>query len=165
MSTQYYLTDNIRQSVVAVLAAGQNYVTSANIMFNRSNVSSDIPRIEVDVTNVSRASLQMGSNATYGWFYNHFAADVGVKVVTDRAGTTGASHEDVVESVRYLMSREAQKLVSPVVTWYNILDVTEQGEAHEIMTDVREDHSTINFRLEVMIIASSYAVPSSGSPL
>ena len=253
-ATQYKLTDNLSQAVLAVISNGQNYVPSAGIMFTRSNVSSDVPRIEVDVSSVSRASLHMGSiqvsnqvtvsgSGTTGadgiytqlgtqagrpyyvkngyhiewnngqnhwhiattspssvlyvstsdtaypyqttfivdggagaspapsvtqastWFYDHFSADVAIKVVTDRNGATGANHEDVVQSVRYLMSREAQTLISPVVTWYNVLDVVEQGEAHEIAGDVREDHSTISFRLELGIIASSYAVPSAGSAL
>jgi hypothetical protein len=252
--TQYKLTDNIRQAIVSVISAGQNYVPSAAIMFNRSAVSADIPRIEVDVSNVTRASLHLnsiqvsnqvtvssagtaGANGVYtesgthagraryikggyhiqwdngqnhwhitttspssvlynsttsvtypwqgtytvgtgsgaapapsvtqatNWFYDHFAADVGIKVVTDRSGATAANHEDVVQSVRYLMSREAQTLISPVVTWYDVLDVVEESEAHEVMEETREDHSTIGFRLELGIIGSSYAVPSVGSAL
>jgi hypothetical protein len=163
--TQYKLTDNIRQAIVSVISAGQNYVPSVAIMFNRSDVSADIPRIEVDVSNVTRASLHMASSPVCGWFYDHFSADVGIKVVTDRNGATAANHEDVVQSVRYLMSREAQTLISPVVTWYDVLDVVEQSEAHEVMEETREDHSTIGFRLELGIIGSSYAVPSAGSAL
>ena len=163
--TQYHLTDNISQAVVAVISNGQNYVPSVGIMFTRSNVSSDIPRIEVDVSNINRASLHMGYNSAKGWFYDHFSADVGIKIVTDRNGSSGANHEDVVQSVRYLMSREAQTLISPVVTWYNVLDVIEEGEAHEIDGEMREDHSSLKFRLELGIIAANYAVPSVGSAL
>jgi len=252
--TQYHLTDNISQAVVAVISDGQNYVPSVGIMFTRSNVSTDIPRIEVDVSNINRASLHLspvtltnqitvsdagtsGANGVYtqsgtqagrpyyvkpgyqiewdnaqnrwqitttsptsilynsttsvtypwqgtytvgtgsgaapapsvsqasSWFYDHFSADVGIKIVTDRNGPTGANHEDVVQSVRYLMSREAQTLISPVVTWYNVLDVIEEGEAHEIDGDMREDHSSLKFRLELGIIAANYAVPSVGSAL
>jgi len=163
--TQYHLTDNISQAVVAVISNGQNYVPSVGIMFTRSNVSSDIPRIEVDVSNINRASLHMGYNSAKGWFYDHFSADVGIKIVTDRNGSSGANHEDVVQSVRYLMSREAQTLISPVVTWYNVLDVVEEGESHEIDGDMREDHSSLKFRLELGIIAANYAVPSVGSAL
>ena len=253
-STQYKLTDNIRQAIVSVISAGQNYVPSVAIMFNRSDVSADIPRIEVDVSNVTRASLHLnsiqvsnqitvsgagtsGANGIYtqlgtqagrpyyikngyhiewnngqnhwhisttsptsvlyvstsdtaypyqttfvvdggaganpapsvtqatSWFYDHFAADIGIKIVTDRSSSTAANHEDVVQSVRYLMSREAQTLISPVVTWYDVLDVVEQSEAHEVMEETREDHSTIGFRLELGIIGSTYAVPSVGSAL
>jgi len=163
--TQYHLTDNISQAVLAVISNGQNYVPSVGIMFTRSNVSSDIPRIEVDVSNINRASLHMASSPVCGWFYDHFSADVGIKIVTDRNGSSGANHEDVVQSVRYLMSREAQTLISPVVTWYNVLDVVEEGEAHEIDGDMREDHSSLKFRLELGIIAANYAVPSVGSAL
>jgi hypothetical protein len=163
--TQYHLTDNIRKAVVAVISNGQNYVPSVGIMFTRSNVSAEVPRIEVDVSSVSRASLHMASSPACGWFYNHFSADVGIKIVTDRNGVTGANHEDVVQSVRYLMSREAQTLISPVVTWYDVLDVVEEGEAHEIDGEMREDHSSLKFRLELGIIAASYAVPSVGSAL
>lgn len=252
--TQYHLTDNISQAVLAVISNGQNYVPSVGIMFTRSNVSADIPRIEVEVSNISRASLHMGSipvttqvtvtgagttganglyiqsstqsdrpyysktgyhinwqesqshwhissnspstvlyNSTSAvaypsqstfevgtgagitpapivtqdstWIYDHFSADVGIKIVTDRNGSSGANHEDVVQSVRYLMSREAQTLISPVVTWYNVLDVVEEGEAHEIDGEMREDHSSLKFRLELGIIASNYAVPSVGSTL
>jgi len=163
--TQYHLTDNISQAVLAVISNGQNYVPSVGIMFTRSNVSSDIPRIEVDVSNINRASLHMASSPVCGWFYDHFSADVGIKIVTDRNGSSGANHEDVVQSVRYLMSREAQTLISPVVTWYNVLDVIEEGEAHQIDGDMREDHSSLKFRLELGIIAANYAVPSVGSAL
>jgi hypothetical protein len=163
--TQYHLTDNISQAVVAVISNGQNYVPSVGIMFTRSNVSTDVPRIEVDVSNINRASLHMASSPVCGWFYDHFSADVGIKIVTDRNGSSGTNHEDVVQSVRYLMSREAQTLISPVVTWYNVLDVVEEGEAHEIDGDMREDHSSLKFRLELGIIAANYAVPSVGSAL
>jgi hypothetical protein len=164
--TQYHLTDNISQAVLAVISNGQNYVPSVGIMFTRSNVSADVPRIEVDVSNINRASLHMGFvTQTSSWFYDHFSADVGIKIVTDRNGSSGANHEDVVQSVRYLMSREAQTLISPVVTWYNVLDVIEEGEAHEIDGDMREDHSSLKFRLELGIIAANYAVPSVGSAL
>ena len=252
--TQYHLTDNISQAVVAVISNGQNYVPSVGIMFTRSNVSTDIPRIEVDVSNINRASLHLspvtltnqitvsgagtdGANGVYtqfrtqagqpyyvkpgyhiewnngqnhwhisstspssvlynsttsvsypwqgtytvgtgsgaapapsvsqasSWFFDHFSADVDIKVVTDRNGPTGSNHEDVVQSVRYLMSREAQTLISPVVTWYNVLDVIEEGEAHEIDGEMREDHSSLKFRLELGIIAANYAVPSVGSAL
>jgi hypothetical protein len=163
--TQYHLTDNISQAVVAVISNGQNYVPSVGIMFTRSNVSTDVPRIEVDVSNINRASLHMASSPVCGWFYDHFSADVGIKIVTDRNGSSGANHEDVVQSVRYLMSREAQTLISPVVTWYNVLDVIEEGEAHEIDGEMREDHSSLKFRLELGIIAANYAVPSVGSAL
>lgn len=164
--TQYKLTDNLKGAIVSVLSAGQNYVPSVSIRSNRSDVFAQIPRLEVDVTNVTRASTHLGyANAVSAWFYDHFASDVTVKVVTDRADATASNHDDVVQSVRYLMSREAQKLVSPVVTWYNVLDVVEQGESHEIDAENREDHSTISFRLELGILASSYAVPSTGSAL
>jgi hypothetical protein len=46
-----------------------------------------------------------------------------------------------------------------------VLDVVEESEAHEVMEETREDHSTIGFRLELGIIGSSYAVPSAGSAL
>ena len=161
--TQYKLTDNLKNAVRTVLSAGQNYVNGGAIRVNRSDTSAEVPRLEVDVTNVTRASTHLGyANAVSAWFYDHFASDVTIKVVSDRTNGGAIHHEDMVQSVRYLMSREAQKLVSPVVTWYDVLDVVEQGESHEIDAENREDHSTISFRLELGIIASRYAVPSTG---
>lgn len=161
--TQYQLTDNLKNAVRTVLSAGQAYVNGGAIRVNRSDTSAEVPRLEVDVTNVTRASTQMAyANSITAWFYNHFAADLTIKVVSDRTNGGAIHHEDMVQSVRYLMSREAQKLVSPVVTWYDVLDVVEQGESHEVDAENREDHSTISFRLELGILPASYAVPSSG---
>lgn len=159
--TQYHITDNLKEAVRTVLSAGQEFVNGGAIRVNRSDTSAEVPRLEVDVTNVTRASTQMayGNSA---WFYNHFAADLTIKVVSDRTNGGAIHHEDMVQRVRYLMSREAQKLVSPVVTWYDVLDVVEQGESHEVDAENREDHSTISFRLELGILPASYAVPSSG---
>jgi hypothetical protein len=243
--TQYKLTDNIRQAIVSVISAGQNYVPSVAIMFNRSGVSADIPRIEVDVNNISRASTQMvqfsrvivsgagttAANGTYlpayvqngkmsyakssgysilfddgvwviqssnsvpyvnnsptapwsgtwsisdgtapaptvtegtDWIYNHFAVDVSVKVVSDRYDGGAIHHEDMVQRVRYLMAREAQSFVSPVVTFFEVLDIEEAQETHDIAEDVREDHSTLNYRMQLGLLPAAYAVPSVGSAL
>jgi hypothetical protein len=240
--TQYQISDLVRNAVRSVLSAGQNYVNGGAIMVNRSDTSAEVPRVEVDVNNISRASTQMvqfsrvivsgagttAANGTYlpayvqsgkmlyaksggysiffddgvwviqssnsvpyannsptapwsgtwsisdgtapaptvtegtDWIYNHFAVDVSVKVVSDRYDGGAIHHEDMVQRVRYLMAREAQSFVSPVVTFFEVLDIEEAQETHDIAENVREDHSTLNYRMQLGLLPTVYAVPSVG---
>lgn len=234
--TQYQISDLVRNAVRSVISAGQEYVTGPALMYNRSDVTAEVPRMEIDVTSVSRASRQIGAfdcvdiagagtsgvngryyrvsateyvkgeyrmvynngqweienaaasvlyhiesaspvgswitddgdappptgTAATEWFYNHFAADVSVNVVCDRYDGGATHHEDMVQSVRYLMSREAQAFVSPVVTFFEVLDLSDAGEAHDIREDEREDHTRLNFRFEVGLLPARYSVPSIG---
>jgi len=161
--TQYKISDLVRNAVRSVLSAGQNYVNGGAIMVNRSDTSAEVPRMEVDVNNISRASTQMVyASAASNWIYNHFAVDVSVKVVSDRYDGGAIHHEDMVQRVRYLMAREAQSFVSPVVTFFEVLDIEEAQETHDIAEDVREDHSTLNYRMQLGLLPAVYAVPSVG---
>jgi hypothetical protein len=240
--TQYQISDLVRNAVRSVLSAGQLYVNGGAIMVNRSDTSAEVPRMEVDVNNISRASTQMvqfsrvivsgagtaAANGTYlpayvqngkmsyaksggysvifdgdvwsietstsvlysnnspaapwsgtwivssgtapaptvsegtDWIYNHFAVDVSVKVVSDRYDGGAIHHEDMVQRVRYLMAREAQSFISPVVTFFEVLDIEEAQETHDIAEDVREDHSTLNYRMQLGLLPAVYAVPSVG---
>ena len=162
MPTQYDITDMVKDAVKSVLAAGQNYVPTAAIRTNRSDIAAVAPRIDVTVTGVSRASEQMAS-ANGAFFFNHFEVGVDIAIVSDRAGDGAAQHDLILQRVRYLMSREAQSFVSPVVTLFEPLDIVESGESHEVTEDTREDTSTVSYRLPIGLLGSSYTVPTSGT--
>ena len=74
-----------------------------------------------------------------------------------------AQHDLILQRVRYLMSREAQSFVSPVVTLFEPLDIVESGESHEVTEETREDTSTVSYRLPIGLLGSSYTVPTSGT--
>lgn len=259
MPTQYDITDNVKDAVKSVLAAGQRYVATANIRTNRSEIEAVGPRIDVNVTGVSRASEQMAKVGTT-YFFNHYEVGVDVSVVSDRNSSTNTifvlpsaynqsidmtftgvvwsqtsyiqfffdsmftnisvydvdgviyidgpssstrgqvvsavnlsglitattstplvvigelggdaalsggaaynTHASIVQRVRYLMSRDAQAFVSPVVTLFEVLDLAEAGESHEIRAETREDTSTLSYRMPIGLLPASYTVPTSGS--
>lgn len=162
MPTQYDITDTVKDAVKNVLAAGQNYVATANIRTNRSDIAAVVPRIDVMVTGVSRASDQM-ANAGGVWFFNHFDVGIDVSIASDRAGDGAAQHDLILQRIRYLMSRDAQAFVSPVVTLFEPLDIAEAGEGHEVNEETREDISTLSYRMPIGLLAAGYTVPTSGS--
>jgi hypothetical protein len=161
MPTQYDITDMVKDAVKSVIASGQNYVPTAAIRTNRSDIAAVAPRIDVTVTNVSRASEQMAS-VNGSFFFNHFEVAVDVAIISDRAGNGAAQHDLILQRVRYLMSREAQSFVSPVVTLFEPLDIMESGESHEVKEETREDISTVSYRLPIGLLRSGYTVPTSG---
>jgi hypothetical protein len=162
MPTQYDITDIVKDAVKTVLANGQRYVPTANIRTNRSDIAAVVPRIDVDVTGVSRASDQMGY-ANGAWFFNHFETGVDITISSDRVGDGAAQHNLILQRVRYLMTREAQSFVSPVVTLFEPLDIAEAGESHEVNEDTREDYSRLSYRMPIGLLSSGYTVPTSGS--
>ena len=162
MATQYDITDTVKDAVKSVLANGQRYVPTANIRTNRSDIAAVVPRIDVTVTGVSRASEQM-AYANSAWFYNHFEVGVDIAIVSDRVGDGAAQHDLILQRVRYLMTREAQAFVSPVVTLFEPLDIAETGESHEVTAETREDTSTLSYRMPIGLLASRYTVPTYGS--
>ena len=94
------------------------------------------------------------------WFFSHRACTLATRVVTNRTALTAQDHGAIRARVRWLYSREAQKLVSPVVTLYQTLDVAEQGSnvfVRDSEAD-REDVTEFRHRIEYGIIGS--AVPT-----
>lgn len=55
----YQLQQYIATAIETVLAANQTYVVTANVQKNRDTTTSTVPRFEVEVGNVARASGQM----------------------------------------------------------------------------------------------------------
>lgn len=55
----YQLQQYIAAAIESVLASGQSYVATANIQKNRDSDTSTVPRYEIEVGNVARASAQM----------------------------------------------------------------------------------------------------------
>jgi hypothetical protein len=159
MPTQYDITDMVKDAVKSVLAAGQNYVPTAAIRTNRSDIAAVAPRIDVTVTGVSRASEQMAS-ANGAFFFNHFEVGVDIAIVSDRAGDGAAQHDLILQRVRYLMSREAQSFTSSL---FEVLDIVETGESHDVTEETREDTSTMSYRFPIGLLGSGYTVPPAGA--
>lgn len=156
----YQIQQYIAAAVESVLASGQSFVATANIQKNRDNTTSTVPRYEIEVSNVARASDQMVSVSGVGFIYNHFSADAQVSLVTQRDSST--NHASGVSRTRYLFSQEAQAFVSPVVTAFEVLSLESAGEAQDVNEEAREDWSRLNFRFEIGLLASAYVVPTAG---
>lgn len=140
-------------SVLTVLASGGTSVPTANIQIAQSITLSRSPRIEVEVEEVGRASDQM-ANANGQWYYSHRFATIRTDLVTNRVAATAQDHGTARGRIRYLMSREAQKLVAPAVTWYTVLDVEEVGSNVYVRDPEgdREDVTSFRFRIEYGIL-------------
>lgn len=146
-------------SVVGVLAAGGTGVPTANILPAQSVSFYSSPRIEVAVEEVARASEQM-AYANGQWYYSHRSASLVLDITTSRTAPVAQSHSTIRGRVRYLMSREAQSFVSPVVTNYVLLDIEETGSGVAVRDPEgdREDTTTMRFRLEYGVLPT--AVPT-----
>lgn len=151
----YNLSDGIALATQSVLASGQSVITAPNIRITRGDTPAAASRIDIDVGNVSRASEQMAKSAG-AWIYVHYQADIEIAVCTDRADSTSASyHDDAVQAVRYLMSREAQSFNSSTLTAFEVLSLEATGETHDTREETREDHTRLTFRMQVGIIPAS----------
>lgn len=142
----------------AVLAAGSTGVPTANIQTSQSMTISRSPRIEIEVEADERASDALAKvGGTGEWFYWHRAAQVVVRCVTNRTAETAQNHGNIRARVRYLMSREAQTFVSPVVTIYQVLDLQELGSSVFVRDPDgdREDVTEFRHRIEYGVIPST----------
>lgn len=142
----------------AVLAAGSTGVPTANIQTAQSMTISRSPRIEIEVEADERASDAMAKvGGTGEWFCWHRAAQVVVRCVTNRTAEIAQDHGSIRARVRYLMSREAQAFVTPVVTIYQVLDIQEQGSSVFVRDPDgdREDVTEFRHRIEYGIIPST----------
>jgi len=153
----YQVQQYLAAAVESVLASGQSFVATANIQKNRDTTTSTVPRYEIEVSNVARASAQMISVSGVGWVYSHFTADVEVSYVSERPST---AHASAVARTRYLFSQEAQAFVSPVVTVFEVLALESTGETQEVQEDAREDWSKLSMRFEIGLLPNAYTVPT-----
>lgn len=144
---------NWAASVLSVLAAGNTGVATASIMAAQGVTFAPSPRIEIEVEEVGRASDQM-AYANGQWYYSHRFATIRTDVITQRVATPAQDHGSIRARVRYLLSREAQTLVSPAVTWYTTLDVDETGSTVYVRDPEgdREDVTTFRHRIEYGIL-------------
>jgi hypothetical protein len=158
----YQIQQYIAAAIESVLANGQSYVATANIQKNRDSTTSTVPRYEIEVGNVVRASPQMVSvtAGSAGWVYSHYAADAVVSLITQR--DSGVSHSAAVARTRYLFSQEAQAFVSPVVTAFEVVSLEPTAEAQDVAEDAREDWSKLSFRFEIGLLPGAYVVPTAG---
>jgi hypothetical protein len=156
----YQVQQYLAAAIEAVLASGQSFVATANIQKNRDTTSSTVPRYEIEITNVTKASDQMISAPSVGWVYSHFSADADVSLVTQRGSET--DHADAVARTRYLFSQEAQAFTSPVVTVFEVLKLDAAGESQDVTPVDREDSSKLTYRFEIGLIPGAYTVPTAG---
>jgi hypothetical protein len=147
---------NWAASVLTVLAAGNTGVPTANILTPQGVTFAPSPRIEIEVEEVGRASDQM-AYANGQWYFSHRFATIRTDIVTQRTATPAQDHGAIRGRVRYLLSREAQTLVSPAVTWYVTLDVDETGSSVTVRDPEgdREDVTTFRHRIEYGILPTS----------
>lgn len=146
---------NWAASILTVLAAGNTGVPTANILTPQGVTFAPSPRIEVEVEEVGRASDQM-AYANNQWYYSHRFATIRTDIITQRTATPTQDHGAIRGRVRYLLSRQAQTLTSPAVTWYVTLDVDETGSNVYVRDPEgdREDVTTLRHRIEYGILPS-----------
>ena len=141
-----------------VLRAGATTVPTANIQVAQSMTISRSPRIEIEVESDERASDHMARVQNTGeWFYDHRAANVLTRIVTNRTAETAQDHGSIRARVRYLYSREAQAFVSPVVTIYQVQDISDGGSSVMVRDPEgdREDVTEFRHRIEYNIIPAT----------
>jgi hypothetical protein len=143
------------ESLRTIFAAGGTGVPTANIEVAQSVSHSRSPRIEIEVEEVGRASDHLAF-ANDQWYYDHRAATIRVDLVTNRTAAVTQNHGLARGRLRYLMSREAQRLVSPAVTWYTVVDVQELGSNVTVRDPEadREDVTSFRFRIEYGVLPS-----------
>lgn len=157
ISQFYDHESNWLASVLTVLQNGGTGVPTINIQIAQSVTISRSPRIEVEIEGDERASDHMDKITGGEWFYSHRACSVVTRIVTNRTAVTAQGHGSIRARVRWLYSREAQKLVSPAVTLYQTLDVAEQG-SNVFVRDPeadREDVTELRHRIEYGILGST----------
>jgi hypothetical protein len=149
---------NWATAFLTVLKSGATTVPTANIQVAQSMTISRSPRIEVEVEADERASEQMARVQNTGeWYYSHRAATITGRIVTNRTAEVAQDHGAIRARVRYLFSREAQTLVSPVVTIYQTLDVQDVS-SNVYVRDLdgdREDVTEFRWRVEYGILPTT----------
>lgn len=143
-------------SALNVMQNGGTTVPTINIQIAQSVTVSRTPRIEIEVDGDERASDLMDKISGGEWFYSHRACSVVTRIVTNRT-ISGQDHGAIRARVRWLYSREAQKFVSPAVTLYQTLEISDLGTSI-IPRDPQEDREDITefrHRIEYGILSSS----------
>lgn len=152
MSTLYNFRDNWSASVSTILACGGTGVPTANILTPRSAITAALPRLEVQFTGGVRASYQMVFSSTLGrYYYAHHEGELSVKVVTDRE-TASPAHGSVVGRVDFLMSYQAQRFVSPAVSYYELHHIQKLASAVGVEEDEREDATELRYAIDFSIL-------------
>lgn len=143
-------------SVLTVLAAGNTGVPTANIQPGQSLTVARSPRIEIEVEEVGQASEQMAQDQNGQWYFSHRFAMIRTELITGRT-ITAQVHGNMRGRIRYLLSRAAQTLVSPAVTYYQTVDVQELGSNVYVRDSEqsREDVTMFRHRIEYGILPSS----------
>jgi hypothetical protein len=148
---------NWTAAILQVMQTGGTSVITANIQASQSVTISRSPRIEIEVESDERASEQMAKIDGGEWYYSHRACVVVARIVTNRTAAIPQNHDSIRARVRYLFTREAQKLVPPTMTLYQTLDVQEQA-SNVLVRDPegdREDMTELRHRIEYGILPNT----------
>lgn len=158
----YQIQKKMAEAIKSVLAYGQTFVAEENIQINRDTTLATVPRYEIEVGSVAKASDQMVFVATdaAGWVFSHFTVEAEVSLITERE--SGVDHSAAVARTRWLFSRQAQLFTEPHLSGFEVLGLQPTAETQEVNADAREDATKLAFRFEVGMLASGYVTPSSG---
>lgn len=158
MSVIYNFEDNWSQSMLTVCAANNCGVATAALMWPRCSITATTPRIEFHGMNFARASDQMMYSSTLGrYFYNHYQGEFQAAIFTDRIQSQ--NHARIVGRVRYLFSIEAQKFVTPAVSYYELMNILETQPEISTVNDDREDVTVLKWLSDFAILAIAITAP------
>lgn len=145
--SRYQHEKNWLRAVVSALASGNTGVATAEIQYGLSSVTATTPRISVRAVGASRGSEQQWATKEY----NHWQLDVEVEVVTRRTDAS-QNHAAIVAAARWPFENASQQLISPTVTYYQLLEAWPSGSNRVVDADQREDSTTINYRLSYALL-------------
>jgi len=102
----------------------------------------------------------MNQNAQGSWYYNHRRGILSFTVVSQRqaqdAWGPDSEHSQQCGRIRYLMSRQAQKLVPAVVNGYEIEDMIDLGDTYRADEVEGTDRTEIRFQVDLVIPPANY---------
>lgn len=158
MSVIYNFEDNWCASALTVCAANNVGVATLALMTPRCAITATTPRIEFHGMGFSRNSDQMAYSTTLGrWFYNDYQGEIQTAIYTDRI--QGQNHQRIVGRVRYLYAIEAQKFVSPAVSYYELMDITELEPEISKVDEDRQDVTILKHRIRFGILPIAITAP------
>lgn len=119
-------------------------------------------RVEVKAGGFARGSDHMSQSPADGsWFYDHKRGSVQMTVVSQRQTkpNTGpdSSHAVAVGRCRWLVTRNAQKLVPNVVGGLQIMDIIDQGDTYTASETFDSDRTELRFQVDIFVPAANYS--------
>lgn len=149
----YNWEGQLESGFLAVLSAGLTYAPVPSIYIAQSLTVARTPRIEFRCTNFSRASTHVGPSNNL----DHATFEGEADVITDRTITSPSqNHGQLRGMVRYLFSKEAQRFISPTITYWLMLDLEETSATMDVESDDREDRTILKYRGVIGMLPAAY---------